>query len=78
MNDIKDHLEQLLGQDDQKVDLEELELFEEEDENGNEGALVFNVDEKYYIRYYLSFNDAEWFEIDDEDENGGGENGKES
>jgi hypothetical protein len=77
MSDIKKHLEELLGQDDQKVDLEELELFEQEDENGNEGALVFNVDEKYYIRYYLSFNDAEWFEIDDDGNEDSSSNGQE-
>lgn len=77
MNEIKKHLEELLGQENQQVDLEELELFEEADEKGNEGALVFNVDEKYYLRYYLNFNDAEWFDIDDEGEGGqSGQNGQ--
>jgi hypothetical protein len=76
MNEIKKHLEELLGQEEKQVELEELELFEETDENGNDGALVFNVDQKQFVRYYLSFNDAEWFDIDDEEEEGGS-NGQE-
>lgn len=68
MQDIKEHLRKTFEQSESTVELEEIEILEETDEEGNEGALILNMDNKYYLRYFVQFTDMEWFEIRDDDQ----------